>query len=267
MKTKLIIAASLLFATSVTSTFADEATKCANSAINVNGTWYNCGANLGWPEGGYFNGANLGKLETLQLGGQTQAWAANDDWGSGMAEMHYRIDYDDTKSGMIELTYFGTVFYSESQEKWMKFQSGGSNFTTSEINISSLADGEHSLEIWFYRGGWDSNNNNNYVAKFSKGSIPITNSSDITVSNATVDVKLCGLTLYKDGYWNSLCLPFGLSSAKIASSPLAGATINKLTSSTFLDGKLTLNFDNSDEIEAGVPYLIKWSSGNNTAHL
>ena len=82
-------------------------------------------------------------------------------------------------------------------------------------------------------------------------------------------VKLADRTLYKDGDWNTLTLPFSLSAAEIAASPLAGATIMTLNGTTSnLDGEglLTLNFETaydptiapSGSIVAGRPYIVKW---------
>ena len=82
-------------------------------------------------------------------------------------------------------------------------------------------------------------------------------------------VTLQGRTLYKDGDWNTLTLPFALSAAEIAASPLAGATIMTLDGTTSnLDGEglLTLNFETaydptiapSGSIVAGRPYIVKW---------
>lgn len=76
---------------------------------------------------------------------------------------------------------------------------------------------------------------------------------------------LLGRTLYKDGDWNTLCLPFSLTAARIAASELAGATIKELDSSTSsLDdnGVLTLNFNTVTSILAGRPYIVKWESGS-----
>ncbi|MBO4820394.1 MAG: fibronectin type III domain-containing protein [Prevotella sp.] len=80
------------------------------------------------------------------------------------------------------------------------------------------------------------------------------------------DVTLQDRTLYKDGTWNTLCLPFSLSSAggdlqspTFAGTPLEGAIVKTLTGATFNDGTLTLNFsDNLNNIEAGKPYIIRW---------
>ena len=92
------------------------------------------------------------------------------------------------------------------------------------------------------------------------------NSTAISGADGCVaDVTLSGRTLYKDGSWNTLCLPFSLSSEQIENSTLAGASIKELISSTSgLDGTtLTLNFTDATSIVAGRPYIIKWASGDN----
>ena len=94
------------------------------------------------------------------------------------------------------------------------------------------------------------------------------NSSLIATNNgATRDVTLQGRTLYKDGNWNTLCLPFDLSAAQIANSDLVGADIRALSTAEFSNSTLTLNFTPAapDEgavtaITAGTPYIIKWAS-------
>lgn len=83
----------------------------------------------------------------------------------------------------------------------------------------------------------------------------LNNQSDVTV-------YLSGRTLYKDGKWNTICLPFAVKS--FTGTPLEGATVKELTSATFSDGTLTLNFsDDLTAIEEGKPYIIKWESGSN----
>ena len=88
-------------------------------------------------------------------------------------------------------------------------------------------------------------------------------------SGETLDVTLVGRTLTKDGYWNTLCLPFSLTAEQIAASPLAGATIktmdNSNTGTSLSDvGALTLKFNTVDAIEAGKPYIVKWeTTGDN----
>ena len=90
------------------------------------------------------------------------------------------------------------------------------------------------------------------------------NSSRIASANDIDNLKvtLADRTLTKDGTWNTLCLPFSLSEEQIEGSPLAGAVIKEMDSSTSLsnDGLLTLNFKNAQSIEAGKAYIVKWET-------
>ena len=90
------------------------------------------------------------------------------------------------------------------------------------------------------------------------------NSAIINDNNGKeTNVILTGRTLYKDGAWNTLCLPFNVT---IANSPLAGADARALSSASLENKILTLNFTDEDvvtELVAGTPYLIKWASGEN----
>ena len=82
-----------------------------------------------------------------------------------------------------------------------------------------------------------------------------------TWEGITANATLANRTLYKDGNWNTLCLPFALSS--FAGTPLEGATVKEMnTSGTSLDdnGKLTLQFTNATSIVAGKPYTARVAS-------
>lgn len=84
--------------------------------------------------------------------------------------------------------------------------------------------------------------------------------ADIIAENMgyAVNATLLGRTLYKDGNWNTLCLPFDIDD--ISTTPLANAKIKALESSAFESGTLTLNFSEDDltSIDAGTPYIAKW---------
>lgn len=73
------------------------------------------------------------------------------------------------------------------------------------------------------------------------------------------NVTLQDRTLYKDGSWNTLCLPFALSS--LSGTPLEGATLMSLASASLSEGTLTLKFTRQTAVEAGRPYIVKWGSG------
>ncbi len=95
------------------------------------------------------------------------------------------------------------------------------------------------------------------------------NSTAISGANGYVaDVTLTDRTLYKDGKWNTICLPFSLSAAQIAANTdFAGATlmtmdVTQKNGFDKEDGTLYLGFKSATAIEAGVPYLVKWTSGD-----
>ena len=173
-KSFISLAATLLLAASVSSSMANTATWIGGSAIYVNGTWYwgtlipsNDGANPNHTEwcSGPFNNANLGIISHLELGGQTQVYSG-DSW-TGDINMYYSID--------------GGAPTPLSMNKWKDdhnnnyYQSGGSNFSPSSVNISNLEYGNHTIAVWF--DCWDlvdgadkdGNNYSNYlyVASFT----------------------------------------------------------------------------------------------------
>ena len=78
-------------------------------------------------------------------------------------------------------------------------------------------------------------------------------------------VLLDGRTLYADNGWNTICVPFDIPAGAEGYSPIAGATVMTLSSSSFSAGTLTLTFANATSIVAGKPYIVKWNkeiSGN-----
>ncbi|MBR5935188.1 MAG: InlB B-repeat-containing protein [Bacteroidaceae bacterium] len=93
---------------------------------------------------------------------------------------------------------------------------------------------------------------------------------DVMPQASKADVTISGRTLKKDGSWNSLCLPFDIDNIDaqeegVYTCPLHGATILELDNgaegTTFDNhsGKLTLKFKAATSIEAGKPYLVKWT--------
>ena len=90
----------------------------------------------------------------------------------------------------------------------------------------------------------------------------VDNSTYIALCNGvTLDVNLCGLPVYKDGDWNTLCLPFDLT---IEGSCLDGDNVLAMTLDKETSGlsgtTLTLNFTKATTIPAGTPFIIKWDN-------
>ena len=78
-----------------------------------------------------------------------------------------------------------------------------------------------------------------------------------TYQGAANDVTLSGRTLYRNGEWNTLCLPFDVAS--LVGTPLEGATIRPLTNAALTSTALTLTFGAAvNAITAGIPYIVKW---------
>jgi len=104
------------------------------------------------------------------------------------------------------------------------------------------------------------------------GTLDLANNGNNTSNIATAatnggkyDVTLSNRTLWKDGGWNTLCLPFDLDAAQVTAQLENPTALMKLygTTSNLANGTLTLNFTDDTEIRAGVPYIIKWDDGEN----
>ena len=277
MKTDFLIAVMLLLGVATSSVSAEENRFIYGSAVQVNSTTYNC--NELNPR---FDNNYLGEITSLSLGGMSQVkWDGTILTDRSMS-MFYRID----DGAWNKLTLLNCNF-----ENYNQFQTGGNPMMGIPVNISSLEAGtDHTLSVWFKfesSGGntlVDDNDGQLYVASFKvkgadSGNLEISLydnnelagtrvNSEILGSwidgSTTLDVKLQDRTLYRDGLWNTLCLPFSLTSEALASedSPLFGADIRTLESSKLEGGVLTLNFSESNlnKIDAGVPYIVRWGT-------
>ena len=94
-----------------------------------------------------------------------------------------------------------------------------------------------------------------------------------------ITVRLKDRKLYKDGDWNTICLPFDITPEQYEDSPLAGATIKKLSATysgywpdggtigtrTYNYPVIFLNFEDAEPgtygLQRGKPYLVSWEYG------
>ena len=89
-----------------------------------------------------------------------------------------------------------------------------------------------------------------------------------TNNGKEVNVTLSGRTLYKDGKWNTICLPFDVDLTD-ENGLLYGADARKVNSASITGDEETghtlhLSFSEAvTTLEAGVPYIIKWAEGDN----
>ena len=104
------------------------------------------------------------------------------------------------------------------------------------------------------------------------GVITLSDNSDNTETLAanngrTLRAVLHGRTLYKDGSWNTLCLPFDVKDYSVEpngiafeGTPLEGATAVAFDHATFTasTGTLEMVFNNIYSAKAGEAFLVKW---------
>lgn len=66
-------------------------------------------------------------------------------------------------------------------------------------------------------------------------------------------------TLCRNGYFNTLCLPFSMNAEQIAASPLTGVRVFEYVQATKTTDGLNIEINGPiDHIDAGVPYLVNW---------
>ena len=116
------------------------------------------------------------------------------------------------------------------------------------------------------------------------------------LNRGTVNARFSGRKLYKDGAWNTICLPFNMTAEELSAAkttqghPLNGATIWEMDVDGWYNDKndrsetrsneycyqtslvkapanndkylLYLYFKDATTIEAGKPYLVKWNNGS-----
>ena len=112
--------------------------------VNVNDSWWYADQHESttWASGA-FQDHDFGTISSLLLGGQVQLWDENSaEWGEGStATMKYSID----DGAVQELSLLKYKFEGNNNF----FQSGGSAWSPSAIDISGLSDGQHSLKVSF----------------------------------------------------------------------------------------------------------------------
>ena len=190
------------------------------------------------------NTINTGSDNTYTIPGYTVTCSAGITAATGTTYKSYGYDgltvyqYGE-KYG---ITYNGTAYYASGATVTLNYTGGSETFTMPDCDVIPLLNG------------------------FDNSSVIAAN------TGSGKNVILSGRTLYKDGTWNTLCLPFNLT---IAGSLFEGDNVDVRTlTSTSFDcsmGKLTMNFTPKSgvgavtELVAGTPYIIMWSKSNDSA--
>ena len=159
------------------------------------------------------------------------------------SELYTEADFTFSGTAEVKATAAGVYFMGLKDSQ---FKNTNSNFTVT----FDVTDGYMTIDY--------------HIAALADNADNTATITSIVEHNfCTADVTLAGRTLYKDGAWNTICLPFDVT---IAGSPLAGADVRELSSASFADGTLNLEFTAVTAIKAGVPYIIKWANGSNISN-
>ena len=137
------------------------------------------------------------------------------------------------------------------------------------IDIGTHFSTGRSMTLYFY-SGWSAENYDGLdltVTLLRFEDISLADNADNSTAISGHDgylanVTLSGRTLYRNGKWNTLCLPFNTT----RTGALAKAVIKEIdTQKTYSghktgidDNTLYLNFKDATSIEAGKPYIVKW---------
>ena len=201
---------------------------CANRGVTVYGNWKEArvGGIAGENSGNIQNSYNLGRVYTSSKSGNFLGGIVGNNASSGNIKncfVRASIDESNTATdGPICGNNIGTI-------SGCFYMNGSSTDAIADLVLANNGD----------------------------------NSGTISGANGTVkNVLLDNRTIYSDGAWNTICLPFSIGTGAAGYSPIAGASVKELDTTTSgfnpVTGVLTLNFIEATSIEAGKPYIVKW---------
>lgn len=84
----------------------------------------------------------------------------------------------------------------------------------------------------------------------------------VAYNGKVVDITI-GRTFVCADYFNTICLPFSLSAAELAASPIASNDLWAFKYARVEGGELLIRIVEAESINAGEPYLISWPEGDN----
>lgn len=165
---------------------------------------------------------------------------------------------NDEKTTITVTVSDGSLTYDNKTNKSMTINMRKDAWT----DYSMIVSGAESFTVTFAGSG----KNNRFfldevmVTKVAPQEISLDENSDNIVEAAeNVNVTL-KRTFYKDGEWNTLCLPFAVADAKTA---FDRAELREVD--TEKSNGNTIVFKEATAIEAGKPYLIKWAKESSDA--
>lgn len=162
---------------------------------------------------------------------------------------------NDEKTTITVSVSDGSLTYDNKTNKSMTINMRKDAWT----DYSMIVSGAESFTVTFAGSG---KNNRFFLDEVMVTPQEITldeNSDNIVEAAENVNVTL-KRTFYKDGEWNTLCLPFAVADAKTA---FDNAELREVDTKNSHDN--TIVFKKATAIEAGKPYLIKWANSSSAA--
>ena len=228
-------------------------------------------------DGGLYINMPATGTKTATIPAGVQSFKVYDDGGSGG-------EYSRNCDGTLTLTapegYVLQLAGSIKTEKWgadyLTVYDGSdtsasklldevsSTYDATETTITTVISSGQSMTLYFYANGniynYDGLDLTVTLVKLMELADNADNTDEINGwKNGIANVTLSGRTLYKDGAWNTLCLPFDVT---ISGSVLDGTGVvaRTLTEASIEGTTLNLTFgDAVTTLSAGVPYIIKWT--------
>lgn len=201
---------------------------------------------------------------------QCASFGTTDDGGSATspniqidqkAQLKFKAACWNTKAEKSQITISvsnGTLTYNGKNSQSVTIDMVKAVWT----DYSMIVSGTKSFTVKFAGSG----KNNRFfldevmVIKVAPQEITLDENGDNNVEAAeNVNVTL-KRTFYKDGEWNTLCLPFAVADAKTA---FDNAELREVDTKNSHDN--TIVFKKATAIEAGKPYLIKWANSSSDA--
>ena len=198
---------------------------------------------------------------------QCASFGTTDDGGSATspniqidqkAQLKFKAACWNTKAEKSQITISvsnGTLTYNGKNSQSVTIDMVKAVWT----DYSMIVSGTKSFTVKFAGSG---KNNRFFLDEVmvTPQEITLDENSDNNVEAAeNVNVTL-KRTFYKDGEWNTLCLPFAVADAKTA---FDGAELREVDTKNSHDN--TIVFKEATAIEAGKPYLIKWANTSTEA--
>jgi len=233
-------------------------TRCAFLGRMLGNTAHSNGGFVGWND----NGSNLIFIQCVF----DPVWVTMSETGSKTFSRGTSPAFDSNKASYFTYVGWGTDQGTQAVA-----------LTTAPANLGNVVSAEGTMALYenaLLCGG------KYYVTNLSL----YDNASNATLLRDTdgkqLNVTLSGRTLFKDGNWNTLCLPFDLKNDGfhdlIGNGTLMELDIERTYDANGNDdvngsyktgfdpttGTLSLYFKNATEIKAGTPYIIKWPSGS-----